>query len=140
MMRWAKSHNRLVDYHICETLSRTGYPDRAFDIVVMSETLEHLLDLPPVLAEVRRILKDDGVFLITVPYDVFLGPFFVMFNINCLYQGYIKGSHYHRFRCGHVNHFTKQRLRDSLKESGFDAARIDVVNRLSLYAVARKTT
>ena len=138
MMRWAKEHNRLVDYRVCTSLGSTPFPDRSFDIVVMSETLEHMLDLPSVLAEVRRILKDDGTFLITVPYDVFLGPFFVLFNVNCLYQGYIKGSSYHRFRCGHVNHFTKTRLRDRLHESGFDLPRVDVVNGLSLYAVARK--
>ena len=104
----------------------------------MSETLEHMLDLPAVLTEVRRILKDDGLFLITVPYDVFLGPFFILFNVNCLYQGYVKGSNYHKFRCGHVNHFTKRRLSDRLAESGFSLSRTDVVNGLSLYGVARK--
>jgi ubiquinone/menaquinone biosynthesis C-methylase UbiE len=138
MMRHALQQHRLAEYHARSDLADTRLPDKSFDIIIMSETLEHLLDPPRVLAEVRRILKDDGVFLITVPYDIFLGPFFVLFNINCLYQGYVKGSIYHRYRCGHVNHFTKRRLREVLKESGWRVERIDVVNGLSLYAAARK--
>jgi SAM-dependent methyltransferase len=138
MLGWAKRHGRLVDYRISDDLSRTGLPDASFDLVVMSETLEHLLNLEATVAEVRRVLKDDGTFLITVPYDFFLGPFFVLFNVNCLWQGYVRGSVYHRYRCGHVNHFTQRRLRDALAAGGFRVDRMRVVNGLSLYAAAVK--
>ncbi len=137
MMQWANRHDRLTDYHIAADLAKTGLPDHSFDLVVMSETLEHIFNLPEVITEVRRILKPDGKFLITVPYDLFLGPFFVLFNINCLYQGYVKGSMYHRFRCGHINHFTKSRLRATLVENGFALESLTVPNKLTLYAVAR---
>jgi SAM-dependent methyltransferase len=140
MLRWAKQHNRLIDYRITADLSRTGLADKSMDIVVMSETLEHLLNLEETIREVRRILKDDGVFLITVPYDFFLGPFFVLFNVNCLWQGYVRGSAYHRYRCGHVNHFTKRRLRDELSAGGFQLEKLFVVNGMSLYASARRRT
>ena len=137
MMQWAQRHGHLADYRVAADLANTGLPSHTFDLIVMSETLEHIFNLPEVLAEVRRILKPDGRFLITVPYDLFLGPFFILFNVNCLYQGYVKGSIYHRFRCGHINHFTKSRLREKLKESGFAAESITVPNKLTLYAVAR---
>ncbi len=136
MLRWARDHNRLSDYRVTDDLSRTGLADKSMDIVIMSETLEHLLNLDQTLAEVRRILKPQGVFLITVPYDFFLGPFFILFNINCLWQGYLRGSIYHRYRCGHVNHFTKKRLRNVLSAYGFEIRRLTVVNGLSLYAAA----
>jgi SAM-dependent methyltransferase len=139
MLRWAKQHNRLIDYRITADLSQTGLPDKSMDIVVMSETLEHLLNLDETIRQVRRILKDDGVFLITVPYDFFLGPFFILFNVNCLWQGYVRGSVYHRYRCGHVNHFTKDRLRKSLAKNAFQLQQLFVVNGMSLYAAARKT-
>jgi len=139
MMRHALEQRRLAEYHVRSDLADTRLAENSFDIVVMSETLEHLLDPPRVLAEVHRILKNDGVFLITVPYDIFLGPFFVLFNINCLYQGYVKGSIYHRYRCGHVNHFTKSRLRKVMNDAGWRVQRLDVVNGLSLYAAAKKT-
>jgi SAM-dependent methyltransferase len=136
MLRWAKQQDRLADYFMTPDLSKTGLPDQSFDIVIMSETLEHLLNLEAVLAEVRRILKPGGVFLITVPYDFFLGPFFILFNINCLWQGYIRGSIYHRYRCGHINHFTKRRLRAAVGSAGFRVDKLFVVNGMSLYCKA----
>ena len=84
MMRFAQRHGRLADFRATDDLSRTGLADASVDVVVMSETLEHLLNLEAVVAEVRRVLRPGGTFLITVPYDFFLGPFFVLFNVNCL--------------------------------------------------------
>jgi SAM-dependent methyltransferase/putative flippase GtrA len=137
MLRWAKQHNRLADYRITDDLSKTGLPDNSFDVFIMSETLEHLLNLEQTLLEVRRVLKPDGVFLITVPYDFFLGPFFILFNINCLWQGYVRGSVYHQYRCGHINHFTKSRLKSALLAAGFKPQDLFVVNGMSLYCAAR---
>jgi len=138
MLRWAHQNNRLIDYRVTDNLANTTLPSNSFDIVIMSETLEHLLNIEEVLVEVHRILKEDGTFLITVPYDIFLGPFFVLFNLNCVYMGYIRGSRYHKYRCGHINHFTKKRLHKTLSESKFDLKKITVVNWLLLYAVSKK--
>ena len=140
MLGWAKSNGYLADFRISPDLSQTGLPKGAFDLVVMSETLEHLFNLHETLVEVRSLLKDDGLFIITVPYDFFLGPFFILFNVNCLYQGYVKGSRYHRYRCGHVNHFTVSRLRHALADAGLALASVRVVNGLSLFAVAKKAS
>ena len=138
MLDWAKRHGRLAEYRVCADLARADLPTASCDLVVMSEVLEHLLNGPDVLAMIRRILKDDGTLLLTVPYDIFLGPFFVLFNVNCVYQGYLRGSDYHKHRCGHINHFTKTRLRRTLEANGFALDRLFVVNGLLLYAVAHK--
>ena len=138
MLQWASRNQRLADYRVTANLAETSLPSATFDIVVMSETLEHLLNLDQTLAEVRRILKADGKYLITVPYDLFLGPFFILFNLNCIYMGYLHGSHYHRVRCGHINHFTRSRLRETLTKNGFLVNRVFIVNGLLLYTVAEK--
>lgn len=39
------------------------YPDASFDTVVCVDVLEHVADLPKVLAEVARVLKPGGLFL-----------------------------------------------------------------------------
>jgi len=140
MLQWAKKNKRLTGYKVCGDLSKTGLKAKGFDVVLMSETLEHVFNLEEVLGEVRRILKDKGTFLITVPYDFFMGPFFVLFNLNCLYMGYIRGSQYHKYRCGHIHHFTKTRLAATLKENGFELTDVFVVNGLLLYATARKSS
>jgi len=46
---------------------RLPFPDDAFDVVICSEVLEHLLEYEQVLAEVRRVLKPAGRFAPTVP-------------------------------------------------------------------------
>lgn len=136
MLNWAQSNGYIADFRISDDLSNTGLPDKHFDIVVMSETIEHLLKFNETILEVKRILKMGGKFIITVPYDVFLGPFFVMFNLNCLYQGLVHGSRYHLNRCGHVNHFTISRLRAVLEDAGFKVECAWVPNGLTLFAVA----
>ena len=50
----------------------TTLPDHAFDLVTMLDVLEHLEDDRAGLAEVKRILKPGGTYLITVPAFMFL--------------------------------------------------------------------
>lgn len=51
----------------CETLSGLTYPDAAFDLVLTSETLEHVPDLDRALSEIARVLRPDGWHICTVP-------------------------------------------------------------------------
>ncbi|MEK6617291.1 MAG: class I SAM-dependent methyltransferase [Nitrospirota bacterium] len=45
----------------------TDYKDREFDVVMFSHALEHMYDVPAVLREIRRILDDRGLLVITLP-------------------------------------------------------------------------
>lgn len=47
---------------------RTPFPDDSFDGVVMVEVLEHLFEDYVALNEIQRILKDDGILVLSVPY------------------------------------------------------------------------
>ena len=51
----------------CGDFMSMHYPDRAFDVVRFSHSLEHMYDLSKVLAEARRILDDHGMLVVTVP-------------------------------------------------------------------------
>jgi SAM-dependent methyltransferase len=46
---------------------RLPFPDGAFDAVICSEVLEHLIDYEQALAEIARVLKPGGRFAPTVP-------------------------------------------------------------------------
>jgi SAM-dependent methyltransferase len=50
-----------------EDLSRLTYPDSSFDLVLTSETLEHVPDLNAALHELRRVLVPGGRHIFTVP-------------------------------------------------------------------------
>ena len=50
-----------------EDLTRLTYSDAAFDLVLTSETLEHVPDLDLALRELRRVLVPGGRHLFTVP-------------------------------------------------------------------------
>ena len=43
--------------------SITDFPDNFFDIVIMSDVLEHLYDLKFYIKEVKRVLRDGGLFI-----------------------------------------------------------------------------
>jgi SAM-dependent methyltransferase len=51
----------------CQT--RLPYEDGYFDRVLAIHVLEHLPDLPTAIKEIRRILKDDGVFSVVIPCE-----------------------------------------------------------------------
>jgi SAM-dependent methyltransferase len=56
-------------YPECD-LTRLQYPDTAFDLVVHSDTLEHVADPRRGLAECRRVLSPGGACVFTVPIVV----------------------------------------------------------------------
>ena len=80
--------------------------DTTFDVVVSFETIEHLKNQDNFLTEVKRVLKDDGIFIVSTPntdtypsdnpfhykefteseFKLFLGKYFS--NITIFYQYY----------------------------------------------------
>jgi SAM-dependent methyltransferase len=55
---------------ICGDIQRRqAWPDSFFDRIVAIHVLEHLLDLPSALAEIWRLLKDDGTFDVMLPTE-----------------------------------------------------------------------
>lgn len=44
------------------------FSDNNFDAVVCFEVLEHIFNIDEILTEIRRVMKDQGLFLISVPF------------------------------------------------------------------------
>jgi SAM-dependent methyltransferase len=82
------------------------FPDRIFDFVVSSEVLEHLDDSQRArgVAEISRILKSDGYFIGTVPYQENLAHAFTV----CPHCG---GSF---SRWGHQKSFSEESMAEEL--------------------------
>lgn len=56
-----------LSYEVGDDLTRLTYADGAFDAVVSFEVLERLRDPEELVAEARRVLKKDGVFIVSTP-------------------------------------------------------------------------
>lgn len=79
----------------------------AFDVVSFNHVIEHIRDLRPFLAEVRRILKPDGVLYCGVPnYDSFM-------------RRLLGRSWYGWGMPDHVWHFDRGTLASLMRENGF---------------------
>ena len=47
--------------------ARTNFIDKAFEVVISFETIEHIPDYVRFLTEIRRLIKDNGMLLISTP-------------------------------------------------------------------------
>lgn len=82
------------------------HTDKSFDVVVMSEVLEHLNDevLAQTIPEVKRVLKDAGRFIGTVPSNEKLEDNIVVSPSD--------GHVFHRW--GHLQSFSAERMKKVL--------------------------
>jgi SAM-dependent methyltransferase len=82
------------------------FADEQFDVVVVSEVLEHLTneDRAAGLAEIRRVLKPNGHLLGTVPYRELLAE----------NRAVCPQCHHHFHRWGHTTSFDLERVRHEL--------------------------
>lgn len=106
-----------TDTGLDESRAKAGYAQdmpfkpETFDVVVMSEVLEHLEDhvLGPSLEEVRRVLRPGGQLIATTPYRENLG----LAQVVCPECGNV----FHRM--GHHQSFDLQKMKKLLEENGF---------------------
>ena len=100
------------------TAQKIPFDDGIFDVVVMSEVLEHLNDsiLTAALSEVRRVLVPSGIFLVTVPYREVLDAGMVICP-DC-------GKTFHRW--GHEQSFDRSKIKRVLNDNGYEIERIRI--------------
>ena len=65
-IKHAQENNLTIKY-VKGTGENLPFQDNSFDVVFCCDVLEHVADLPKVIAEISRVLKNDGIFI----YDTF---------------------------------------------------------------------
>ncbi len=91
-------------------LNELNFPDQSFDVVVMWHVLEHVSDPRPTLAEVSRILRPGGVFLVGVP------------NFGSPEACLAKAGWFHLDVPRHLSHHTRTSLETALTAAGLRPA------------------
>ena len=104
---WEIYNGMIADYvdHLGDASDLSRFQDKTFDIIYSSHTLEHISywnDLLPTLKEWKRVLKDDGQIMISVPdLDVLCSLFADKQNISKKQRfstmRVIYGGQYHQY-------------------------------------------
>ena len=70
-IHYASDHYPSVNQRwLAGSCTQLPFADTTFDTVVAFEVIEHLQDWPKLLLEARRILKSDGVFVVSTPNKI----------------------------------------------------------------------
>ncbi len=104
--KYAEEHFGLTIYN--QPLERMNWQKESFDAITMLDVIEHLTDPRHVLAEVKKILKPNGVLVLTTP------------NIGGLASKLTKEKWY-AILPGHLFYFSSKTLEKTLNEAGFRA-------------------
>ncbi|MCB2171309.1 class I SAM-dependent methyltransferase [archaeon] len=67
-----KCRARGIEAYQQDLAEKLQFSDNTFDCILMSEVIEHLVDPIQVLKELRRVLKINGVMVITTPNSSFI--------------------------------------------------------------------
>jgi len=91
-----------------------GFPVKSETIgtVIITEVLEHFSSYPFIVEEIWRVLKKDGVVIVSVPYAKFPGLWGILFPIWCKFKGWKEKNEYYLRNCGHVVNFGPKKLSD----------------------------
>jgi ubiquinone/menaquinone biosynthesis C-methylase UbiE len=87
------------------------FKDRIFDCVVLIEVIEHVFDVPQLLGEINRVLKDGAkLFITTTDFNLLKKMIVAAF----LFERYFYPTN------PHIRIFTRKSLKDILLKSGFN--------------------
>lgn len=89
------------------TLKEAGFSKKTFDLIVAWHVFEHLKQPEKELKELGKILKDDGILMISVP------------NIDSVSFNLFKANWFHFDIPRHLIHYSPNSLKKLLEENGF---------------------
>ncbi len=107
---WASSFAKdklKIDTIFRGTLEDARYPDNHFDAVVLTDSIEHLVDPKGTLVEIRRILKGRGVLCVNTP------------DCDSLASKILK-ARWWGVKQSHLYYFSRKTLGKMLEVSGFE--------------------
>jgi methionine biosynthesis protein MetW len=108
---------------------RWPYAKKKFDVVVASDVIEHLYDTEKFVQEAHSVLKEDGIFLVSIPnINCYYNRLFVLFGKMPLWIEAAREMVFtpmsdslgnSRYNTGHIRVFNKSSISKLLSSFGF---------------------
>ncbi|MBI4403328.1 MAG: class I SAM-dependent methyltransferase [Deltaproteobacteria bacterium] len=89
---------RTIPNVYCTTIEDVPFPDQYFDVVVMTDTIEHIVNCSSTLSVANRKLAPGGVLLITTPDTGSLSRFLL-------------GKHWPHYKMEHIYYFNRRNMK-----------------------------
>jgi 2-polyprenyl-3-methyl-5-hydroxy-6-metoxy-1,4-benzoquinol methylase len=109
LSKWAVDYarNKFGLTNVSHTiLKNAAYPSNYFDVVVLKDSIEHLIDPKSTLMEIRRILKPEGIICVNTP------------DISSLISKILQ-ARWWGLKQVHLYYFTRKSLYNMLNATGF---------------------
>ncbi|MDP8261814.1 MAG: class I SAM-dependent methyltransferase [Candidatus Ancaeobacter aquaticus] len=101
-----------------------SFKDKCFDLVFAGEIIEHLYDTSFFLREIKRVLKESGILILTTPNLASLGRrLMLLVGKNPLIESSLDIDS-ENIPAGHIRYFVKSALEKLLIKSGFEIIKI----------------
>jgi methionine biosynthesis protein MetW len=107
------------------------YQTRFFDVVILGDIVEHLLEPENLLTESKRVLKKNGRLILSCPnmgFWLYRWHYFKTGEIP-ITDGRIKDP----WKTGHIRFYTISNIKDMLRNSGFEPGKIVGVHKSRIY-------
>lgn len=136
-------HTEVARYTQAKGLKvREGYfpdalsPGESFDVIIFNDVLEHIPDLPEVIAACNRSLSDDGLLILNLPSSSG-----ILYRLSRLLARLGIGGMFERmwqihYPSPHLHYFNIENLRSLIESHGFAAlhcGRLEAVSREGLF-------
>ncbi len=127
----ASSENRIFQQlngfePIPQFFEEVDFGAEKFDLVILSQILEHLLDPLQVLVKIRNLLKPEGVIAIAVP------------NVDAILIKILKSKSSFLGLPEHIIHFSRKGLGAILQRAGFEVKHHLYYSRIPYYALSNR--
>ena len=109
------------------------FPKDSFDKIIMSEVIEHVNDDIKVLKEARRILKEDGILVLTTPnkdYPFLWDP--VNWILEHSFNFHIKNGFFAGIWNQHLRLYKPEELKKRLEKAGFKVVSCELLTNWCL--------
>jgi 2-polyprenyl-3-methyl-5-hydroxy-6-metoxy-1,4-benzoquinol methylase len=137
MLDYAIKQGRLIK-SITGEIKDKNFEDESIDIVVVTEVLEHIKDYNLVLKRIYDMLKNDGILIMSIPYDTTFSLWKPLFKIQCFVQWKILRQLEYKNEAGHINHFSPEKIKIDLESNNFKIIKLSNTSRFTIFIQAKK--